>query len=164
MKKFSAASLSERLQYDPQTGALTWRLRPNGRVAANTQAGCIASTGYRVIRIDGRQWKAHRLVWLIVHGEEPAGDLDHVDGNRLNNRIENLREASDLDNAQNRRRANCNSATGLLGVSAPARRPVFHAVIRAAGKKIHIGTYQSADQAHTAYLTAKRLLHPAGTL
>lgn len=163
-QNLTVALLRERLQYDTETGALMWRVRPNGRVPANTQAGCIASTGYRVVRLGGRQWRAHRLVWLLVHGIEPVGDLDHIDGDRLNNRIQNLRESNDLANAQNRRRANRNSTTGLLGVSAPACKPVFHAAIRATGKKIHLGTYPTADEAHDAYLKAKRRFHPAGTL
>ena len=164
VKKFSAASLRERLQYDPETGALTWRVRPNGRVPANTQAGCVADTGYRVVRIDGRQWKAHRLAWVLAHGSEPAGDIDHIDGDRLNNRLSNLREANDSENGQNRRRANRNSASGLLGVVAPTGRAVFHASIRVSGKKIHLGSYLTAQDAHSAYLKAKRWMHPAGTL
>jgi hypothetical protein len=95
-------------------------------------------------------------------GEWPAGEVDHIDGDRTNNKWSNLRDVPRLENAQNKRRANANNRTGLLGVSPDKKR--FRAVITANGKRKTVGAFSSAEEAHDAYLAEKRRLHQGSTL
>ena len=115
-----------------------------------------------MISIDGRKHLAHRLAWLYVNGYCPPGDIDHINGDRAANRISNLRLATRSENLQNQSKAQKHNKTGLLGVS--HRRGKFRAQIRVDGKKMHIGTFPTPEEAHTAYLEAKRQFHPFGTL
>lgn len=105
--------LKEVLDYDPATGVFTWRVELNARGKVGDPAGC-NSWGYRVIRIDGRLYGAHRLVWLYVHGRWPDAMIDHVNGDRSDNRIENLREANSVQNAHNAKRPNLMAIKGFF--------------------------------------------------
>lgn len=155
----TADRLRELVSYDPQNGVFRWVAPPKhkgpavGKVAGSDHGG-----GYRKIKIDGRQHLAHRLAWLYVHGEWPRGLLDHVNGDRGDNRIVNLREATEAQNGQNRRRSQSNNAARLLGV-APTRSGRWKAQIHVAGKQTHLGTFATPEQAHEAYLSAKVRLH-----
>lgn len=147
----------ELLDYDPETGRLSWK-------GKSAQAGTLHIKGYWQVSILGRFYKAHRLAWLYVHGEWPNGDIDHLDGNRANNRISNLRDVTNAQNQQNRRRANKNSKSGILGASWDENRGLWQAHITLDRKKIHIGRFSTAEEAHAAYVAAKNKLHPYGTL
>ena len=153
--------LKELLHYDPATGVLTWRVR-----SRNTRVGDIAGRllngGYRSIGIDRRAYQAHRLAWLWMTGEWPKGDIDHIDGDPLNNRFENLRDVSHGINQQNQNRAHSNNKTGFLGVSPRGRK--FRAVINVDGKHMHIGLFNTPELAYAAYLAAKRIHHEGNTL
>ena len=120
-------------------------------------AGSPRKNGYIYILIEGRQLLAHRLAWHVMHGEWPAGHIDHIDGNPSNNAIANLRDVDRAGNMQNRRRPRFGSATQLIGVSPHGER--FRASICLNRKQIHLGVFDSAEQAHAAYLTAKRSIH-----
>ncbi len=151
------------IDYNADTGAMTWRVK-RGRTAL---AGGICGTPhphdrYLMVKIDGRSYKLHRLAWLYVYGEWPTEDVDHIDGDRGNNRIANLRALSRKENAQNRRRAHAGNLTGLLGVSPWAKK--YRARIMESGVQRHLGLFDTAEEAHAAYVAAKRRLHPAGTL
>jgi hypothetical protein len=163
--KFSAQVLREFLNYDPSTGIFTWIKRsPRGRNRVGTVAGSIVQ-GYINIGIFNESYGAHCLAWLYVNGNWPEGHIDHIDGNGMNNRFANLRKASSAENQQNRKQARRDSGTGLIGVfrSPSARRP-FRSSITICGKAHHLGVFQSAEEAHAAYLAAKRSLHPFGNL
>jgi hypothetical protein len=100
---------------------------------------------------------------MFVHGAIDAGvEVDHKNGLRADNRIKNLRLADNACNAQNLRSATSRSRVGLLGVVAEGRR--FRAFICAGRKKMALGTYDTAEEAHAAYVQAKRSLHPGGLL
>jgi hypothetical protein len=154
--------LKEVLNYDPESGLFTWkaipsRRRPNGSVAgAKGKNGCID------IRLDGHLFRAHRLAWLYMTGSFPAEEIDHIDGNPKNNRFLNLRRVSHAVNMQNIRKAQRNSATGLLGASPWGKR--FKARIAIDGTQIKIGVFDTPQEAHAAYLEAKRRLHPGCTI
>ncbi|WP_230878255.1 HNH endonuclease signature motif containing protein [Burkholderia sp. 9779_493] len=112
------------------------------------------------ITIDGIRMYAHRLAWFYVYGEWPSGDIDHIDGVRTNNAINNLRDVPRGVNMQNQRRARSNNRTsGLLGVTWHARRYRWCAQIQVDGKRKGIGYFDDAETAHQAYLDAKRKLH-----
>lgn len=107
---------------------------------------------------------AHRLIWLMVHGVWPTGQINHIDGNKLNNLLSNLRDVSQATNMQNQRRAHSDNASGLLGVYWHKRQCRFYSQIRVNKVLKHLGYFPNADLAHEAYLRAKRELHPGNTL
>lgn len=161
----SAARLRELLHYDPETGAFT-RLKTAGSVApAGSSPGCINKSGYLVIRLDYRLYYAHRLAWLYVHGEWPTDQIDHINGIKADNRLHNLRNVTAQANVQNvRGPAVHNKSSGLLGATWSARTKKWHAQIGVDMKHINLGKYATAEEAHQAYLTAKRRLHPGCTI
>jgi hypothetical protein len=106
----------------------------------------------------------HRLAWLYVTGAWPKKHLDHINGDRADNRFCNLREADDAANNQNRKRANKCSLTGVLGVTYCKQTKRYRAVIMHNRKSIHLGRFDTPEEAHAAYVGAKRVLHPAGAI
>lgn len=157
----TADRVRELLHYDSETGALTWRnckkRTPDGL------AGCFRSDGYRMIRVDDVLHYAHRLVWLYVTGQFPADHIDHINGDRSNNRFENLRDVPNAINSQNQRKASsCNKASGLLGVQ--RNHNGWQACITTNGKRKCLGTYKTPEEAHAAYLAAKRERHIGCTI
>lgn len=106
---------NELLRYDPLTGHLWWKIRASGRKMYRP-AGCLcAFSGYTLIRIDKVLYRAHRLVWLIIYGVFPEKDLDHANGLRSDNRLENLRECNLEQNSQNSGRRS-DTTSGVRGV------------------------------------------------
>ncbi len=150
-------SLRELLSYDPMTGQLTWLVN-RGRVHVGEIAGSLDSRGYRVITIDGKNYKAHRLAWLYVNGAWPADRIDHQNGVPDDNRIANLREATDAENGQNRTKQ-ANNKSGFLGVSWHKPSGQWVAQIMLDGRKSHLGYFPTPEAAYAAYLTAKSQLH-----
>jgi hypothetical protein len=162
-ENLTAERLRELLHYDPNTGVFTWAqqlspIRPVGSVAGST-----SSFSYIEICIHGRRYYAHRLAFLWVLSEWPQHQVDHIDGDRANNKWNNLRDITNAENKQNRRSATKGSFTGLLGVS--RCRDKFKAEINVpmVGRK-HIGVFSTPEEAHAAYVEAKRRLHPYSTL
>lgn len=168
--------VKELVSYDPDTGSLCWRQRPESafgsvRVAriwntkyAGAEAGQVGSRGYREVWLDGRIYKAHRLAWLCATGDWPSGDIDHVNGNRADNRLCNLRDVSRSVNSQNQRRAKLSNISGLLGVSFRKRTGRYLSQIMADGQCKYLGSFATPELAHAAYLEAKRKLHEGCTL
>jgi hypothetical protein len=100
----------------------------------------------------------------MVTGDWPADQLDHINGDKLDNRIANLREVSNQENTQNYRKAKRNSKTGYLGVCHEPRGNSYVAYLRIDGRTRNLGTYQTPKEAHAAYLSAKRQHHQGCTL
>jgi hypothetical protein len=131
---------------------LVWR-----RIERNRHAGPIGginSHGYRQVRVDYRLHYVHRLVWLYHYGENPSGPIDHIDGNKLNNAIANLRIVSIIENAQNTVGRGTSHRPGYLN-------PAYQSRITVNGKAMHLGVFRCEEEAHQAYLEAKRKLHPS---
>jgi hypothetical protein len=149
--------------YDPETGTFT-RTRSVGRHGCH-KAGTIArarnSHGYTVIRVDGVLHGAHRLAWLYHHGEWP-NVIDHINGDRSDNRIANLRNVTQTENMQNIRSAPANSKSGLLGAHRFGRSKKWTARIRINGVGTRIGSFDTAEEAHAAYMAAKAIHHSTG--
>lgn len=144
--------------YDGETGYLHWNKDMSTRAKKGMVSGCVERSGYRTVRIEGVSYQSHRLVWLHVNGIWPDGFIDHMDGDRGNNKIENLRDATRSMNSQNIHAALKNNKTsGLLGVS--TQREKWKAQIYFDGKKRYLGTFFTPELAHEAYLNAKRLHH-----
>lgn len=153
--------------YDPVGGGLYWAIRPAQRTFAGARFGSITERGdYRRGGFRRGRYLEHRLVWAWHHAVWPSHHIDHIDGDGHNNRIENLRDVPQRANNQNHRRATVRSKSGLLGVS--AARPGLNrgptAAIGSGGRSIYLGTFDTAEQAHQAYVAAKRRLHEGGLL
>lgn len=162
-RELTAERARERLSYDPLTGEFRWKTPPNGRIAGQ-KAGTWHRSGYLAIQIDRRLHYAHRLAWLMVHGCWPTAQIDHLDGDRGNNALANLRDAAPKTNSENRRCAQPGNSTGLLGVCWVAQRGKYAAQIKTGGKHLNLGRYATAEEAHQVYLQAKRRLHAGNTL
>ena len=150
--KLTAERLRELLSYNADTGVFTYRLRRGCR-SAGAVAGCMRSDGYTVISVDTRNCFSHRLVWLYVTGSLPAGEIDHIDGDRSNNRIANLRDVSPAENSRNLS-LKAKNTSGYQGVTFYKKTKRWMARIRIDGKQNHIGFYDTPEAAHAAYARA----------
>lgn len=158
-KSLTSKRLRELLDYDSESGLITRKVSRSNRPAGEV-TGRVNSEGYRASGVDGKSYLNHRLAWLHFYGVWPSHEIDHIDGNRLNNKISNLRDVPKRTNMENQSKAHSNNkTTGLLGVSIDKKTGKFKAQIRVGLKKIHIGYYATAQQAHVAYVATKRRLH-----
>jgi HNH endonuclease len=162
------ALVRQLLSYDADTGVFTWRPRPRemftregmwrwwNKQFAGKIAGCPVAAGYIRIGLLGVTYRAHRLAWLYVHGEPVPDVPDHIDTDRTNNRIDNLRAATDADNQANSRMQS-NNQTGVKGVT--RRKRGFEAHIMRHGKWHYIGCFPTLEAAATARREAAERLH-----
>lgn len=151
--------------FDYRDGALYWKQRPSRKIMVGARAGSFDTHGYRQVGWCAKDYKEHHLVWAWHHGKWPADELDHMDCDHANNRIENLRESSSTMNKENLRAAQKNNlSTGVLGVYIPPGRTRPRARIKVGYKQINLGTFDTVEEAHQAYLAAKRVLHEGNTL
>jgi hypothetical protein len=150
------------LEYDPETGHFTWRVRRNQHAQVGDRAGTISLHGYRRINLGRKLYMAHRLAVFYMTGAWPEADTDHRRGDRDDNRWEKLRPLSRSENMQNLQGAHRDNKTGFLGVAASRDRYAAH--IRYGGKNRYLGTFNTPEDAHAAYLKAKAINHPASTL
>lgn len=154
--KLTKDEVMQRLDYDPETGDFRWRATGNNRTKVGDLAGHVGDNGYRriTLSVGGRMKRvmAHRIAWLVVHGEWPTGFVDHIDENKLNNRIGNLRLATKAQNTMNTgsRSDNVLGARGVTYVKACTNRP-YLAKISVDGKQRTIGHYATLDEAQAAY-------------
>lgn len=161
------------LSYDPDNGNLTWKPRPLDHFVS--QRGCSTwntrfagkpaftalSAGYRIGAVDYQTLKAHRVAWAIYHGEWPEGQIDHIDGDRANNQMVNLRVVDHQENARNQQRR-ADNTSGVTGVSYAQKERRWYACIRKDGRTIPLGTFVSKELAIAARQAADQRLgfHP----
>lgn len=156
--------LRELLDYDQKTGVFTRLTKTGPRWLPGQPAQMRVSTnGYHQVFIEGKRYAAHRLVWLYTYGAWPVSYLDHINGRRADNRINNLREVTPSENSQNRRSSRHDSTSGLLGVS-PRPDGSWRARINVGPTRVSLGNFPTAQLAHAAYLTAKRTYHSTCTI
>lgn len=156
----TAEYLREHLNYDPDTGIFTWKKAGPKRVLGQPAGSISKRFGYVFLRIKGTTNRAHRLAWLYVHGVWPSNGLDHIDNDKTNNRISNLRDVPHLWNAQNRLKPRT-SKLGIRGVRQIGNR--FYARLAVDGVEIPLGGFATADEAHAEYVAATRRLHAGST-
>lgn len=156
----SAERLRELLDYDPETGLFTWKEKRSSRALLGQVIGAEAKNEYVRVLVDGRRCLAHRLAWLHVHGAHPRRMIDHINGNKSDNRIANLREASARVNCENHHKARKDSKSGVMGVRYTERLGKWMALIKFNGKSRCLGHYPTPEEAHAVYLECKRFLHP----
>ena len=150
--------LKEYLEYDSETGIFKW-IKPS---STKTRIGDIAGTpngkGYINIRLLGSPYRAHRLAWLYVYGEFPEGLLDHIDCNRSNNRIDNLREATSQQNSLNSS-LGVRNKSGIKGVHWHSKSGKWRGVIRIGDVSIQVGLWDDLEQAADEMYKARQEQH-----
>ena len=162
--KLSQETLKSELHYDPATGLFTRARAASTFRKVGEVAGGADRNGHIRISIGNRLYSAHRLAWLYVYGIHPSGAIDHINGNRSDNRIANLRDVTLSVNQQNQRAAQKHNSTGLLGVTFNKARGRFQAQIGLGKDRRYLGLFDTAEAAHAAYVTAKRALHEGCTI
>lgn len=145
-KKLTQKLLKEYLHYNPDTGIFTWRVDRRGKAKAGKFAGCL-DNGYLRIRLFGKLYKAHRLAWLYMTGEWPKDQIDHEDGDGLNNRWKNLRGATNGVNSKNQKKRinNSSGATGVYKLEGVTDK--WRVRIWANGEQIDLGCHDYYDEA-----------------
>lgn len=153
--------LKQWLCYDPDIGHFTWKVSRGSRAKAGSIAGTLNPDGYIQIKLLGKFHKAHRLAWLYIHDSLPKNLIDHVNGIRHDNRIANLRDATQKQNSENRGKGS-NNTSGFKGVHWHAKAQKWRARIQHNGKHIHLGFFNDSGIAHEAYKSAEKQLftHP----
>lgn len=144
------------LRYSPEDGRFFWRVDRSAGVRAGDEAGTAHHSGYVHLCIDGRSHLAHRIAWLLAVGSAPDAQIDHINGDRSDNRLCNLRRATHSQNMQNRR-FQANNTTGFTGVV--HHKGKFGASIKIKGKRTYLGYFDTAEEAGAAYLVASREHH-----
>ena len=151
---FTQEELKRLLRYDRKSGFWYWRMKRSHRVLKGQRAGCVNKTdGRRYIRIDKGKYSEHRLAWFYVKGTWPRLDVEHKDGTLLNNAWTNLRLATRTQNQGNAR-----ARVKFKGVS-KVRTGKYTAQIQKSGIKLHIGTFDTPEQAHKAYVRRAKQLY-----
>lgn len=145
------------LDYNQQTGTLIRKPRAGCKVPKLISAK--TANGYLQLMLDGRMYYAHRVIWLMQTGAFPVGVIDHLNGVRDDNRWSNLRDVAQITNAQNLYDAHARNRCGMLGVETH-HTGRFAARIMRDGAKQWLGLFDTPEQAHAAYLAAKRQVHP----
>ncbi|HOW46195.1 MAG TPA: HNH endonuclease signature motif containing protein [Rubrivivax sp.] len=153
-RRLTAEMLRAELCFDYEAGVFY-----SYRSEMTRTVGYKTSDGYTNIRLLGHTYRAHRLAWLYDKGRWPLGQIDHADRDRSNNRIENLRECDQAFNMENQGKAHKDSKSGLLGAYFHKARRAWYSQIRVNKELHHLGTFQTAEEAHEAYLAAKRKVH-----
>ena len=147
--------MREFIAYNAKTGEMTWkkvlgnRTRPNAICGGN-----IDSKGYGRVCFDGKQYRAHRVAWALFYGEWPTLQIDHINGNRLDNRIQNLRPATNSENSRNSQISK-NNTSGITGVTYHAKAKKWVAQIMVNRKNHYIGLFDSKAAAAAARQAAQ---------
>lgn len=163
-KPLTADRLRELLHYDPETGVFTRRVTCGARSIAGQIAGSKNKRqGHWFISVDSQRHQAHRLAWLYVHGHWPEQNIDHINGDGFDNRIENLRDVSQAVNMQNQRNGRSGTSQ-YLGVCWDSTKNQWLAQIKRDRKNMYLGHFDEEEQAHAQYLVAKRRLHAGCTI
>ena len=135
-------------RYDPDAGALYWAIRPSNAARMDRPAGKL-ERGYWSVMVNGRLYRAHRIIWAMHYGEWPDGQIDHINHIRADNRIENLRVVPHLDNHRNMSLFK-NNTTGVPGVRFDVRYGSWTARITVNYKQINLGSYKTKEGAIAA--------------
>jgi hypothetical protein len=158
--KLTQERLKQVLNYEPESGNFTWKSARSSVLIGEIAGHTSKQTGYRLVGVDGSLFLAHRLAWLYVHGEFPSASIDHVDRNRLNNSIGNLRTATQSQNAFNSP-ARSTSKSGFKGVSWCHVTSKWRATATINGKQKSLGRHKELRNAVSAYNRFAQANHEA---
>ena len=149
-------------EYNKDTGDLIWK-PGHGGVRSGRVAGCLQPSGYRSVSIGKKKvnYKAHRLVWMYHHGKWPDNFIDHINNNRADNRIENLRDVTHEENMANLAPGS-GSSTGYRGVylqpSKSRKKKKYFTTVWSQGEPVNLGRYENIEDAVAVYHTAREML------
>ncbi len=156
MNHITHEQLKKLLNYDSETGVFTWRvLRPGPKAKVGAVAGSISNKGRRMIQLKGRLYTAARVAWFYVHGVWPEDQIDHVNGNRLDDRFINLREATNRDNCRNRG-TRCDNTSGHKGVHWIKHCKKWQARVVVNEIRTSLGLFTNIEDAVAAYKEAAK--------
>ena len=141
----------ELLDYDPKTGKLTWKFRRRG--IEKDEAGSITLNGYITVGVERKEYLGHRLAWLIYYGENPKYDIDHINGIKTDNRIENLRDVTRRENSLNKKQHRAGRLPGAFRRDYIECEKRWLSVARVEGKDRYIGVFFTELEAHCAYMS-----------
>jgi hypothetical protein len=156
MRDVTVDLLKELFDYDKETGDLIWKVSKGG-VTSGAVVGCITQYGYKQVRINKKSYLAHRIVFLLHKGYLPK-TLDHINGDRVDNRIENLRPVT-INQNQHNRKLNKNNTSGHKGVSWCKLTNKWKTSIKLEGKRINLGTFDNLEEAAEVVREAREELH-----
>lgn len=155
MGEVTPERMRQYLEYDSRSGLFYWK-KSKGRAKKGKQAGNLNHYGYVMIMIDGIRRGAHQLAWLWCTGSWPVDEIDHINGDKQDNRISNLREADRFGNTRNARIKSI-SRVGLKGVLRhKGRGKPYMARIKVNKKNIYLGLFDTPELAHQAYCEASK--------
>lgn len=144
--------------YDPLTGWFTRKHSKYCPWTAGKRTGSVAAKGYRLLCISGRYYMEHRIAWTIVYGQIPEGlTVDHINGSKGDNHIENLRLATDCQNSYHRPRRS-NNVSGFKGVY-QRENGKYRAVITVDKKRKSLGTFNTKEEAYAVYCESAHKFH-----
>lgn len=149
---FSASYIKEKFAYDPMTGEI------RAKYLDGKPVGSVAGNGYINLHLEGKRLLAHRVAWAIHYGDWPSGFIDHVNRDRSDNRVGNLRQATSSQNHHNTGPSSRNT-TGFKGVSYRPLTDKYIAVIHASKRQKYIGRFATAEEAAAAYDREARVAH-----
>ena len=149
------------LAYNECAGSLTWKIN-RYKCSAGSPVGTMKRGGYRSVSFYGKFYQIHRVIWMMQTESWPNHVVDHINGNGSDNCWSNLRDVSQTVNLENQRWARSNNKSGYLGVT--KHRGKFRATIGNDKKQIYIGLFDDANEAHKAYIEAKRRIHQGCTI
>jgi len=148
----SAEFLREVLSYDPETGKFVWLRALSWRRGAGAEAGTSTKNGYLKIGIKGSEFLCHRLAWIHHYGKDPGGFIDHINGNKSDNRIANLRLASHSENRANVHKLRSDNTSGYRGVFRHAQmKDKWYAKIGIQQKQKYLGIFDNKEDAKACY-------------
>jgi hypothetical protein len=150
--------LNQLLSYDAETGDLLWKKKPSKNISVGALAGHKSKIGYIQIGIGGKLYLGHRIAWSIFYNEQPPKIIDHINGNKGDNSIKNLRGSTNSENMSNMGRTKKNS-TGFKGVTFNKKLNKYMASIGHNMKSIYLGLHDTPEKAHEAYCEAAKKLH-----
>jgi hypothetical protein len=153
-------NIKDFLSYDQETGIFTWVKKPNRNIKLGSIAGRKRNDGYVEVKYNKKHYLAHRLAWFFMYGEVPLYNIDHINEIKIDNRICNLRLDSNGENTHNISKPRVDNTSGHRGAYWHKQRGKWTAQIRVKGVLIHLGMFNLPEEAHAAYLCAKRELHP----
>ena len=134
-------NIEDALDYNPETGALTWKVDRGTRARKGDIAGCPHSQGYRQVKLGGKPPLSHRVAFYIMECRWPKEQIDHINGTKTDNRWSNLREADHPENMRNQKQYKTNTS-GCTGVHWYKRRQQWVSQIRVSGRLKHLGYYK----------------------
>ena len=143
--------------FDYRDGVLYWKIQPSNCVQVGDKAGALTGKGYLQTGINGKNYKNHRVIFLMHYGFLPA-EIDHIDGNRTNNNIENLREATRSENNCNAR-TRADNTSGVIGVCWHKRDKIWQVRISVYGKEKYFGRYDNLEQAKLVAIELRSKYH-----